>query len=98
MPPRLSKQRGKTAPPIPAGSRAAAATTTAASKPAEPAAAEAASDPNSQVLAPKDAALLQQVFTHYEDKKYSASVKTADLVLKKYPRNARKSGLKGNCV
>lgn len=42
-----------------------------------------------QYLAPKDAALLAQVFQQYEDKKYAASVKTADLVLKKNPNHAR---------
>lgn len=42
-----------------------------------------------QYVAPKDAPLLAQVFQQYEDKKYSASVKSADLLLKKYPKNAR---------
>lgn len=50
---------------------------------------EATKDP--QYLAPKDAALLAQVFAQYEDKKYGASVKTADIILKKYPDHARKS-------
>lgn len=49
---------------------------------------EATKDP--QYLAPKDAALLAQVFAQYEDKKYGASVKTADIILKKYPDHARK--------
>lgn len=48
---------------------------------------EAVKDP--QALAPKDAALLAQVFQQYEEKKYSASIKTADLILKKHPDHAR---------
>lgn len=49
----------------------------------------AASGGNQQLLDPKDAALLAQVFQQYEEKKYAASVKTADLILKKAPNHAR---------
>lgn len=52
---------------------------------------ESAKDP--QYLAPKDAALLAQVFQQYEEKKYSASIKSADLILKKYPDHARELAL-----
>jgi len=48
---------------------------------------DATKDP--QYLAPKEAALLAQVFSQYEEKKYTASVKTADLILKKSPDHAR---------
>jgi hypothetical protein len=48
---------------------------------------EQSKDP--QYIGPKDAPLLAQVFQLYEEKKYSASVKTADELLKKYPQNAR---------
>lgn len=54
---------------------------------------EAAKDP--QYLAPKDAALLAQVFQQYEEKKYTASIKSADLILKKYPDHAQTLCMKG---
>ena len=82
MPPRLGKNaRGKTAPPIVKKAEGSASTTTAA--------ATASPTENPQFLPPKDAALLAQVFQQYEDKKYAGGVKTADLILKKYPQNAR---------
>lgn len=85
MPPRLGKNaRGKTAPPIKRQEGATAAGTGSAATTATTTTTE-----NPQVLPPKDAALLAQVFQQYEDKKYAAAVKTADLVLKKYPLNAR---------
>lgn len=99
MPPRIGKNaRGKTAPPIKKapGTEATSTTTTASTATATTAAAAAATatatKPNNSdqiVTKAADQALLSQVFSQYEDKKYAASIKSADLLLKKYPNNAR---------
>ena len=92
MPPRIGKNaRGKTAPPIKKAPGAAAEGTTTSTTATAAAAAATASKPNSDQIVTKaaDQALLSQVFSQYEDKKYAASIKSADLLLKKYPNNAR---------
>ena len=91
MPEPKSSNKGKAAPAAKSAAAAAsstAAATTNGTEAADATTSESATN-NPQFLPPNEAKLLAQVFQLYEDKQYAASVETADVVLAKYPNNAR---------
>ena len=90
MPKPKSSNKGKAAPAAKSAAAAASsssAPTTNGTEAADATTSESAINP--QFLPPNEAKLLAQVFQLYEDKQYAASVETADVVLAKYPSNAR---------
>jgi peptide alpha-N-acetyltransferase len=50
---------------------------------------------NSSALTGKDAALFKQLVEQYEEKRYKKAIKTADLILKKYPEHGETLAMKG---
>ena len=90
MPKPKSSNKGKAAPAAKSAAAAASSTSAATTNGTEAAdATTSESATNPQFLPPNEAKLLAQVFQLYEDKQYAASVETADVVLAKYPSNAR---------
>lgn len=47
-----------------------------------------------QPLAPKEAAQFRTIIRSFEDKQYKRGLKTADLILKKYPRHGDTMAMK----